>query len=88
MSDEAKLPGVEALQAAALQMIHAAQGFLALAEQVVSDPKAAQQAAATMASMAKMVLDSYVPPNGSSSTGATPTTATPVERIELRDDSA
>lgn len=54
-------PGVDLLQAAALQLIGAAKAFLDAAERVVQDPKAVAEMAATIGAVAKAAIESIRP---------------------------
>jgi|GEM_PF-4995038 hypothetical protein len=80
---EPQVPGAEALQAAALQLISAARTFLDAAEQVVRDPDAVRQVASTASALAKGIVDAVAPRAPSP-----PPPSEPLERIDLGGTSA
>ena len=61
MSADELPPGVDLLQAAALQLIGAARAFLDVAERVVQDPKAVADVAAAVGGIAKAAIESVRP---------------------------
>lgn len=75
-----KVPGGEALQAAALQLITAARQFLDAAEHVVRDPDAVKQVTGTASAIAKIVIEAVVPSAGA---GVPSAHAEAVEHIDL-----
>lgn len=80
MADERPTPGIDTLQAAALAVIGAARQFLDVAEQLVRDPDAAQEAVAAAATLARAAVESVLP--GAASAGR-PAADEPIEHIDV-----
>jgi hypothetical protein len=81
MADE-RPPGLEALQAATLQLIGAARQVLDAAEQLVRDPEAVTQVAQSMAAIARAAVQA-VTPGGAGSPPAGHPEDEPLEHIDL-----
>jgi hypothetical protein len=73
--------GLEALQAATLQLITAARQVLDAAEQVVRDPDTVGQVAQSLATVAKAAVQLVAPP--SASAGSAAPGQEPFEHIDL-----